>query len=273
MRTLRIAILFAFAGAAFAQAPSIAAGGVLNGASFAKGQPITPGSLISIFGTNLASKVASADTIPLSKQLGGVTVQFVNGTTSIDAPLLYVQSADPANNVGAQLNLQVPWEIVPAGAQANVSVIVNNNGSMSAAAQVAVGPFSPGVFSSNGLAIVENTDGTLAWPTGAVPGLTTHPAKVGDVVIAYATGLGAVASPPADGANSSDKLRTNLVTPQILIGGVSAEVQFSGLSPQFVGVNQLNVVVPNVAPGSNVPFQIVLGGVTTSSSLMMAVTQ
>jgi uncharacterized protein (TIGR03437 family) len=273
MRTLRVLLLLPFAGAAFAQAPSVASGGVLNGASFAKGQPITPGSLVSIFGTNLASQISEADSIPLSTKLGGVTVQFVNGDTTIQAPMLYVQPADPANNVGAQLNVQVPWEIVPSGAQANISVIVNNGGSASAPAQVAVGPYSPGVFSSNGQAIVENTDGTLAWPTGAVPGLTTHPAKIGDVVIAYATGLGAVASPPADGANSSDKLRTNLVTPQILIGGVSAQVQFSGLSPQFVGVNQINVTVPNVAPGNNVPFQILLGGITTSSSITIAVSQ
>ncbi len=273
MRNRAIVLSFVFAGLALAQAPVVSTGGVLNGASFTKGQPITPGSLVSIFGTNLASKISEADTIPLSKSLGGVTVQFVNGNTTISAPMLYVQPADPANNVSAQLNVQVPWEIVPAGASANVNVIVNNNGSLSAPAQVQVGPFSPGVFSSNGLAIAVNSDGTLAWPAGAVPGLTTHPAKIGDIIIVYATGLGAVASPPADGANSEDKLRTNLVMPQILIGGVSAQVQFSGLSPQFVGVNQLNVTVPNVAPGNSVSFQVMLGGITTSDSVTMAVSQ
>ena len=116
-------------------------------------------------------------------------------------------------------------------------------------------------------------DGTLAWPAGAVPGLTTHPAKIGDSVIVYATGLGAVANPPADGENSLDQLRPNLVTPQVMIGGVSAQVGFAGLSPQFVGVNQINVTVPNVAPGNSVPFQIVLGGITTSDSVTMAVSQ
>jgi len=267
------ALLIAFAGVAFAQTPSVDTGGVLNGASFAKGQPVNPGSLVSIFGTNLASQVSQADTIPLSKSLGGVTVEFVSGSTTISAPMLFVQPADPSNNVSAQLNVQVPWEIVPEGATANVSVIVNNHGTTSAPAQVMVGPYSPGVFSSNGLAIAVNQDGTLAWPVGAVPGLTTHPAKIGDVVIVYATGLGAVAHPPADGANSEDQLRATLVTPQILIGGVSAPVGFSGLSPQFVGVNQLNVTVPNVTPGNNVPFQIMLGGITTSNSITLAVSQ
>lgn len=268
-----IAFSFVFAGLAFAQTPVVSSGGVLNGASFAKGQPVTPGSLVSIFGTNLASKVSEADTIPLSNSLGGVSVEFVNGNTTLPAPMLYVQPADPANNVSAQLNVQVPWEIVPEGSTATVNVIVNNGSAVSSPAQVQIGPFSPGVFSSNGMAIAVNSDGTLAWPSGAVPGLTTHPAKIGDTLIVYATGLGAVQNPPADGANSLDQIRNTLTKPQILIGGVSATVPFSGLSPQFVGVNQLNVTVPNVAPGNTVPFQIVLGGITTSANVTIAVSQ
>ena len=99
------------------------------------------------------------------------------------------------------------------------------------------------------------------------PGWPRIRAKPGDVLIVYATGLGAVAHPPADGENSLDQLRTNLVTPQIPDrrnvgpGRVSA-----GLSPQFVGVNQINVTVPEVAAGNNVPFQIVLGGITTTGA-------
>jgi uncharacterized protein (TIGR03437 family) len=273
MRIRIFGLLFVCAGLALAQAPSIINGGVLNGASFAKNQPVTPGSLVSIFGTQLASKVSQADTIPLSASLGGVTVLFINGNTAKNAPMLFVQPDDPANNVTSQLNVQVPWDLVPAGASANVKVIVTNNGVNSNTANVAIAPFSPGVFASNGLAIAVNSDGTLAWPTGAVPGLTTHPAKIGDTVIVYATGLGAVADPPADGENSLDKLRPNLVTPQIMVGGVSAEVEFAGLSPQFVGVNQINVKIPNAAPGNSVPFQIILGGITTDASVTMAVSQ
>ena len=73
------------AGLGFAQAPSIFDGGVMNGASFQKGQAITPGSLISIFGTALASTTAAADTIPVSTSLGGVTVTFVSDSKSVDA--------------------------------------------------------------------------------------------------------------------------------------------------------------------------------------------
>jgi uncharacterized protein (TIGR03437 family) len=264
MRIHTAVLLFASAGLAVAQVPTVFNGGVLNGASFMKGEPVTPGSLVSIFGSNLASQMAQADTIPLSNSLGGVTVQFVNGNTTTNAALLFVQPDDPSHNVQSQLNVQVPWELVPPGTTANVNVIVTNNGMASAPTQIAVGPFSPGVFASNGLAIaVNNADGTLTWPAGMVPGLTTHPAKMGDAIIIYATGLGAVNNPPADGQSSLDQLRTNLVAPQVLIGGVSAQVLFAGLSPQFVGVNQINVTIPNVAPGNSVPLQLQMGGITT----------
>jgi uncharacterized protein (TIGR03437 family) len=248
-----------------AQTPSISAGGILNGASFAKGVPITPGSLITIFGTQLAASTAEADTIPLSTKLGGVTVQFVNGSTTANAPMLFAN--------GTQINAQVPWELVPSGATAPVSVnvIVSNNGVASAPAPVTVGPFSPGIFSSGGRAIAENADGTLAWPAGAVAGLTTHAAKPGDSIIIYATGLGAVNTPVADGHNSLDALRNTLVVPVVTIGGVTATVQFSGLSPQFVGVNQLNVVVPNIGASDSAPLQLMVGGITTSSAITMAV--
>ena len=66
--------------AAVAQTPSVASGGVLNAASFDRGMPVSPGALISIFGSNLAATTALADSIPLSTVLGGVKVT-INGRT------------------------------------------------------------------------------------------------------------------------------------------------------------------------------------------------
>lgn len=259
-----MALFLAGASLGLAQ-PSITSGGILNGASFATGVQITPGSLISIFGTNFAAHAASADTIPLSNTLGGVSVEFVNGNTKLPAPMLFADST--------QLNVEVPWELVPNGTTANVNVIVTNNGKASAPAQVTVGPFSPGVFASNGLAIAVNPDGTLAWPVGAVPGLTTHPAKIGEALVLYANGLGAVKNPPADGQNSINELRNTLVPPQVTVGGVTAPIIFAGLSPQFVGVNQVNITVPAVAPGDSLPLEIKVGGITSPSNITIAVSQ
>lgn len=266
MRRFHLAVMLLFgAGCAAAQTPSIGAGGIVNAASFVKGQPVAAGSLISIFGTQLASRAAQADTIPLSTSLGGVTVTFVSDSKTIAAPLLIV-NPDP----NSQINAQVPWDIVPAGSTATVNVIVNRDGVASAPTPVQVGPFSPGIFASGGRAVAVNIDGTLAWPSGVIAGLNTHPAKVGDVIVVYATGLGAVDKPLENGQNSPD-LRHTLTTPIVMVGGITADILFSGLSPQFVGVNQLNIRIPNVAPGNSLPLQIQMGGVMSPDNITMAV--
>src|SRR5258706_6210965 len=74
-------ILILTALAASAQTPAVFDGGVLNGASFAKdanglGSPVAVGSLVSIFGTNLATTLLHADSIPFSTSLGGGSVSF-----------------------------------------------------------------------------------------------------------------------------------------------------------------------------------------------------
>jgi uncharacterized protein (TIGR03437 family) len=251
--------------AAYAQTPSVAAGGILNAASFDKTQPVTPGSLISIFGSNLAALTATADSIPLSTVLGNVKVS-INGT---NAPLLGVFHTAS----GDQINAQLPW-----GTQAGqAQVVVNNNGIPSPAQTFQVGPFSPGIFSVNfgtGQAIAINPDGSLAAPAGSIPGLNTRPHKLGSdqFLIILATGLGAVSPPAAVGNNTLDGLRTNTTTPSVLVGGSPVTVLFSGLSQQFVGVNQINVQLPPGTPtGNAVPIQIQVGGLTSTSQVTIAV--
>lgn len=256
MRLTSVLLLLALAGVAVAQ-PTV--GGIVNGASFVQGQAIAPGSLFSIFGTSLAAAPAGADTIPLSTTLGGVTVKFVSGSTSVDAPLLYLQSN--------QINAVVPWNLVPGDA----TVVVTNGSVSSTPASVTVGEFSPAIFAIGTMAAVQNVDGSLAQPAGSISGRTTHPAAIGDVVIIYATGLGPVNTTPSNGDTPS-QTTNSLHKPFVDIGGLGAEIQFSGLSPQFVGVYQLNVVIPNVVPGDTVPIQLALGGIT-SPKLTMAVSQ
>jgi len=262
---MRVSAVFLFlfvTGIAIAQ-PTI--GGVVNGASFAKGQQIAPGSLISIFGTQLASGLATPSTIPLSTKLGGVTVKFTNGGTTIDAPLLFVDSG--------QINAVVPWELLPSGSSVQVGVMVTNGSSSSSSFTVAAGEFSPGIITIGTLAAVQNSDGTFAQSAGSIPGRTSRPATPGSVVVIYTTGLGPVNPTVPDGAiPPSGTLANTLHKPFVSIGGQSAEIQFSGLSPQFVGVYQLNVTVPNVS-GDNLEVQLALGGIETPKGITMAVSQ
>jgi uncharacterized protein (TIGR03437 family) len=267
MRSKVLCVLLIASAVVFAQTPTISSGGVLNGASFVQGQQISVGSLVSIFGTNLASATAQADTIPLSNQLGGVTVQFASGQTTLPAPLLFVS--------GTQINAQVPWELVPGNTTQNVNVTVTMNNVTSAPVPVTVGPFSPAIFTAgppNFYAIAQNVDGTLAQPAGSIPALTTHPVKLGDAIVIYATGLGAVDNPPADGGIPQGGLVHTLTPPVVTVGGMTAQVFFSGLSPQFIGVNQVNIFIPQNAPtGDAVPLQIQMGGITSPANVTIAV--
>jgi uncharacterized protein (TIGR03437 family) len=111
----------------------------------------------------------------------------------------------------------------------------------------------------------------LAGAASSISGTALHPAKAGEALVILGTGLGAVSPADSSGAASLDALRKATTMPTVLIGGVSAEVTFAGLSPQFVGVNQINVVVPKVSTPGVVPLQIKSGGVTTSNKVTIAV--
>ncbi|MDP8979014.1 MAG: IPT/TIG domain-containing protein [Acidobacteriota bacterium] len=239
-----------------AQVPVVNPDGVANSADSEK--PVTPGELVAIYGTNLAPRTEVAAVIPLPKSLAGVTVTF-NG---IAAPLLFVSAG--------QINAQLPWELPSSG---TVTMVVNN-GMASSTQNVPVGPLSAGIFATFGRAIAIAADGSLAAPTGSIPGLPAHPVNPGDTLIILATGLGPVTPPAVTGADSHDAIRQTITKPTVLVGGVQAQVLFSGLSPQFVGVNQVNIVVPPNAPsGDRVLLQIAAGGMVTLGGFSIAVNQ
>jgi len=232
---------------------------VVNAAGLGHSTTIAPGSLISIFGTGLASTLAIASSVPLSTSLADVDSVTINGTP---AHLLFVSDR--------QINAQAPWQLGPGA----VNVVVTRAGVSSQPVSAQVNPFSPALYGFNmgtAQAIAVNIDGSIAAPAGAIQGVTSHPAAAGDTLVFYASGLGAVDQPPADGAASLDELRSTTTMPTVLLGNVPSQVAFSGLSPQFVGVYQLNVVVPTgPSPGDAVPAQIQIGGVNSADSLTIA---
>jgi uncharacterized protein (TIGR03437 family) len=237
---------------------SASATAAVNGASFVPAQPVSPGSLATLFGTGFVTADAVASSIPLPVALGNVSVTI----GGVPAPLLGVYEN--------QINLQVPWT-VPAG---SAEVVVTVNGSALSPLKVSVVPIAPGIFttqSGTGQAVAINPDGSLAGATGSIPGTALHAAKAGEALVILGTGLGPVSPADGDGVGSLDGLRKATTQPTVLIGGVSAEVTFAGLSPQFVGVNQINVVVPKVSTPGVVPLQINSGGVTTSNKVTIAV--
>jgi uncharacterized protein (TIGR03437 family) len=219
---------------------------VVNAASFLASQ--TPaGSVFSIFGSNLATKVGEPTTVPLPTTLLATTVT-INGEL---APLFYV---DPG-----QINAQMPENIKPGVA----TVVVKNGASASNAVAVTIpATGTPGiVVYGNNRAVVVNQNGTVNSPTAA--------ANVGDTLVAYFTGGGPV--------NASATLVTGAVTPPglspvsgpdtITVGGAAATLVYVGLTPGSIGLYQANFVVPKVAAGDH-PLVITISGQASNNPLI-----
>jgi uncharacterized protein (TIGR03437 family) len=226
---------------------------VVNGASFAANTPIAAGALVSIFGLNIGPGVGVGSSgVPLPTTLANISVTI--GAKA--APLLFVSSG--------QINCQVPFEIA---GQTTAPVVVTNTSTLTQtpATNVSLSASSPGIFTVviNGTTqgAILNQDFSFNTPA--------NPAHHGDVVQIFATGQGAVANAPADGAIATGGTSTTPVTPVVLIGNQPAAVQFSGLAPGFVGLWQVNANVPaGAASGSAVSVQIVLNGAISNTTTL-----
>jgi uncharacterized protein (TIGR03437 family) len=224
--------------------PQIAAMGVVNAASFQSS--FAPGSLVALFGMRLSQSEQAATRFPLPSAMNGVAVR-VNGTA---VPLLYVGPG--------QINFLLPHDVGP-----GVPLItVSNAGSESLAA--VVGPndlrtdSAPGIFtlSSDGQGAI------LIAGTGLVARATrdafSRPARRGEVVEIYCTGLGPVSNPPLAGQPASAMNLSQTIGKAIVtIGSSRAEVLFAGLAPGLAGVYQVNAKVPADSPvGVRIPVAI-----------------
>ena len=101
-------------------------------------------------------------------------------------------------------------------------------------------------------------------PENAIPGVLTHPAKVGDTLIIYAIGLGPTSPVVPAGEPAPSQPFAELTTrPTVTfgnviggIGGIHATPFFAGLSPTYAGLYQVNVTIPNDVPRGTIPVRI-----------------
>jgi uncharacterized protein (TIGR03437 family) len=94
-----------------------------------------------------------------------------------------------------------------------------------------------------------------------------HAAVRGQAIVLYANGLGPVSNTPATGAQSSSTTLSQTPTmPVVTIGGQQAQVFFSGLTPQTIGLYQINVLVPPNTPTGLQPLTVSIGGVAGKNS-------
>jgi uncharacterized protein (TIGR03437 family) len=232
-----------------AQTPQINAGGVVNGASYTA--PVVPGSIADVFGTFFLTSTSIDTTLPLETSLQNLSFEFsgVQGA----APLYFAS--------GTQANIQVPWEV---SGQSAVTLAATLNGTTGASQAVNVAAFAPAIFTTNSQgtgpgAIQDSSYNLISASNPAIAGTTT--------ILIYCTGLGAVsANQPATGSPASlTELAPTANQATVTIGGVTENASFSGLAPGFVGLYQVNALVPSgVSAGSAVPVTISIGDATSN---------
>jgi uncharacterized protein (TIGR03437 family) len=217
---------------------------IVDAAAFLPG--LSPGSLFSIFGADLAAAQQQAAALPLPTTLGGVTVT-INGLL---APLLYVASN--------QINGQIPYETATGAAW----VQVTSHGLASAPLPFTVSPVAPEVFAGqHNTCIAQNEDWTLNSPG--------NPAKPGHYVWAYLTGMGAVNPPAASGAAAPVSPLSYPPGPEsVTLGSQSVQPIYFGLTPSLVGVGQANVLIPASFASGVQSFSVTMNGVTSSACLI-----
>lgn len=229
-----------------ALSPSINAGGVVNAASYTA--PVAPGSIASAFGDFFLALPLSATQSPLPTNISGVSLQFGD---SAEAPLFFAS--------GGQVNFQVPWEL----SGQSVTLTATVNGQTSGAQTMPLAPFAPAIFttdsSGSGQGAILDTSYRLVD--------ASNPASAGSTISIYCTGLGPVTNQPPTGSPAPSSPLSWSGTPTVTIGGVPANVSFSGLAPGYVGLYQVNAQVPaGLAASGAVPVVLQMGGITSNTA-------
>lgn len=227
--------------AAGTSSSTIATGGIVNAATSSP-SPVAPGSLVSIYGTTLAGSIGSAASTPLPTNLNGVTVT-VNGAT---VPLVYVSPG--------QINFQLPYETATGTASATV------NGGCGASAPVTFPVASAAPYlllGAGGDAVVLHLDNTL--------NSASNPAPKGSIVTVYLIGIGPLDKPIATGAATPRDYFNASLPNKALIGGFDTSVKFLGMTPDFVGLAQANLEIPNLSPGKY-PVIVTVNGIDSNAA-------
>lgn len=208
--------------------PEVRVNAGTNAGSFE--ETLAPLGLGTVFGENLAREQASATTLPLPIELGGLRL-LINGAP---APLVFAN--------GTQANFQTPGELLidaAFGLDAEIVAVTADDASFAHVTGLAAD--APGLFTfflgdGSVAPVIVHADGSVVTPE--------NPARPGETLIAFLTGVGLLDNPPETGAGSSaDPLATALASVAATVGGAAGEVAFTGLTPGFAGLIQSNFVV------------------------------
>jgi uncharacterized protein (TIGR03437 family) len=130
---------------------------------------------------------------------------------------------------------------------------------------VPVLPLQPAIYTSDGTQaiVVRAADNTLV--------TSERPLRAGELAYFYASGLGAVANAPADGAGGPiSPLATARADVRVTLGGVPCDVLYAGLAPGLAGVYQVNIRPVSGFGASSQPLKVIAGGVESPAAQVYA---
>jgi uncharacterized protein (TIGR03437 family) len=229
---------------------------------------VAPGSLVTVFNQGMTTKTEAAQTVPLPNVLADTAISLeLSDQTTILVPLLY---AAPT-----QINFYLP-ESVPAGrTKIRLSSSAASYGN-SSAGYYAIGEFdialiAPNVFSADssgkgpaaaniqrirpGQADVYEPVATLTTDEQGKPLYVARPFTIGGgeektYLVLYATGL---------------RKRNASAAVTARIGDATLPVEYAGAQGQFVGLDQINILLPSSLRGKGlVNVTITIDGKTTN---------
>lgn len=239
-------------------APVASAGGVVNNGTFASGEPLAQGDIAAVFGNQFDYDAPqSASSLPLLTTLDGVQV-LVNG---VAAPVYYVSAS--------QINFEIPIN----AATGDGTIQVVRNGQAGNLIYVDINAQVPRFILYNG------GYGIMTTPENVLTGIPSNPVHVGDTIVIYAIGLGPTSPPvPSGTASPASPLADVPGTTQVCFGVETPFEQapcatpfFVGLTPNFVGLYQINVTVPSGVQSGNSTMSLFFVNNVSSDSVPIAV--
>jgi uncharacterized protein (TIGR03437 family) len=245
--------------------PAIQPGGVVSAGAFGSFAAVSPGSWIEIYGNNLSATTRSWTGADFTGNAAPISLDGVSVT--IGGKQAFIDYVSPG-----QVNALVPSDVAPGPQQMTVTTAAG----VSTPYSITVNPVEPGLlapanFKIAGVqyAVAVFQDGAYALPVGAISGVTSRPAKPGDIVTLYGVGFGPVS--PAIPAGQLAQ-QSNMVTGNLLmsVGGAPATLPYAGLAPGFTGLYQFNLTVPNVAAG-NAALTFTIAGTPGSQTLFLPI--
>lgn len=249
------------AGSCTDSTPSIS--NVQSAGAFNAGAGLASGTWLEIYGSNLicaqprlwAGSDFKGNNAPTSLDNVGVT---------IDGIPAYVDYISPT-----QVNVQAPDD---PNTGAGIAVVLSNSAGSSNTFSLqknAIAPalLAPSSFNVQGrqYVVAQHADQTYVGKAGLISGVTFSPAKPGETIVIYGIGFGPVTPSIGAGiiATQVNKLNTE---PVFRFGQTPATLAYYGLAPNFVGLYQFNVVVPNVSAG-DMPLNVTMAGASLNQNL------